>query len=61
MLTGKMPFKGETIEDLHEAIKIGQYLIPAQGISESAKDLLARMLCVDPVERLDTEQIFRHS
>ena len=47
MVTGKMPIKGPTIEDLHDVIKMGDFTFPKSGellLSNEVKDLINHML-----------------
>ena len=46
-----MPFKGKTQELTFEQIKKGDYTIP-EFVSESAKDLITKLLVVSPCARL---------
>lgn len=59
-ITGTMPFKGEEIDELHKAILSGQISFPSH-LTEEAKDLLKRMLKVNPYSRIDVEEIENHS
>lgn len=59
MLTGAFPFSESTVEDLSEKIQLGEYRIP-RFLSESAKDLIARLLIVEPDERYTVENIVAH-
>lgn len=62
MLIGKMPFKGSTISDLHLSITTAAFKIPEQPkISAEAKDLIHKMLTVDPDKRLSSFEVLKHS
>mmetsp|Transcript_6852 Transcript_6852/g.17234 ORF Transcript_6852/g.17234 Transcript_6852/m.17234 type:complete len:909 (-) Transcript_6852:266-2992(-) len=56
MLTGELPFEGETVETLMESIKAGDYIQPT-NISESACRLIGRMLTVDGEKRPTAESV----
>ena len=61
LLTGHMPFKASTIEDLHKKILDGKYEIPAEcKLSPEAIHLVAQMLVLDPRDRISIEGVVRH-
>ena len=47
MLTRKLPFESENLPVLFEQIRTGAYSIP-DYVSEKPKDLIRRMLSIDP-------------
>ncbi|KAG8348734.1 protein kinase [Trypanosoma vivax] len=59
MLTGSFPFDDESITVLFRNIKSANYTVPVD-ISEDARDLLRRMLVVNPLERATIEQVMQH-
>lgn len=54
-----MPFKASSLEDLHALILRGNIRYPVP-ISDDAKDLIERMLVVEPTDRISIPQLFRH-
>ena len=63
-LVGYPPFS-ETGDapPLHEQILKGRYTFPDEfwsGVSESAKDLIRKMMCVDPATRLTIAGVLEH-
>ena len=53
LLFGKPPFEDNTVEQTYENIKNNRYVFPAQiPCSLSAKDLINRILVMDPAKRL---------
>jgi len=59
LLTGHLPFDDENIRNLLLKVKAGHFTMPPQ-LSNEAKDLIWRMLDVDPRTRITMQQIFRH-
>ena len=59
MLCGKFPFHEKHENSLYAAIRTGRYEIP-DSVSESAKELICLMLCVNSEHRGNSEQILRH-
>lgn len=59
MLYGTVPFKGNSMNELHKLIIRGNVTFK-DDISEEARDLLKRLLEWDPNLRLSTDQILRH-
>jgi serine/threonine protein kinase len=59
LLCGTLPFDEENFQRLFQKIKRGLYLQPSY-LSNSSKDLIARMLQTDPVERISIAEIRRH-
>lgn len=64
LLCGYPPFYAETNPDLYRLIVAGVYEFHATewaGISEGAKDLVSKMLVVDPSKRLTMAQVLAHT
>lgn len=59
LLCGSLPFDDENIPNLFRKIKSGTYSIP-HYLSPSAKDLIPKMLEVDPIARITIDEIKRH-
>ncbi|CAI2382573.1 unnamed protein product [Moneuplotes crassus] len=60
MLYGTVPFRAQNMNDLHEMIIKAKYTLKPE-ISEEARDLLKKILEVDPKKRLTIPQILDHS
>ena len=66
VLTGGLPFVGKDRQDLFARIQRGQYAYPAvtpgveQPVSERARDLIARLLKLEPMERYSTRELLQH-
>ncbi|KNC53945.1 CAMK/CAMK1 protein kinase [Thecamonas trahens ATCC 50062] len=63
LLCGFPPFYSENYTELFELIKRGMYEFPTpywDNISEGAKDLVSRLLVVDPSKRISLEDIITH-
>jgi len=59
MLTGYLPFYAKDKRELSRKILCGEWQAP-EWISTAALDLLQRMLCIDPRERILLEEIWKH-
>lgn len=59
MLYGTVPFKAQSMEELHDLILKGKYLLK-EDISVEARDLLRGLLEIDPKKRLTIRNIYRH-
>ncbi|KAF6003191.1 serine threonine-protein kinase [Cyanidiococcus yangmingshanensis] len=59
LLCGSLPFDDESIAALFRRIKSGQYQMPSY-LSPGARDLISKMLVVDPLARITIEQIRKH-
>lgn len=59
MLYGTVPFKAQTMEELHQLILKGKYLLK-EDISVEARDLLRGLLEINPKKRLSCRKILRH-
>ena len=62
LLTGNMPFKAGTIDELHKKIVTGDYTFPDDCcISVNAIDIVQKMLVVDPEQRIDIKGVLNHT
>ncbi len=59
LLCGSLPFDDESIHTLFRKIKHGEYSIPGH-VSDLSRDLIQRMLVVDPLQRISAEDIKVH-
>jgi 5'-AMP-activated protein kinase catalytic alpha subunit len=59
LLTIRLPFDAPNIPDLFRLIKKGSYTVPGH-VSEDAKDLISRMLAIDPKDRISIAEIKQH-
>ena len=59
LLCGSLPFDDENIRSLFRKIKSGIYTIPPH-VSDGARDLISKMLIVDPLKRISIQQIMAH-
>lgn len=59
MLAGYLPFDDQNMNALFNKIERGEYRM-ARHFSDSAKDLIGKMLTVDPTHRITIEQIISH-
>ncbi|KAJ3433777.1 protein kinase [Anaeramoeba flamelloides] len=59
LLVGDLPFKNKNPQLLMKQILSGQYYVP-NFISEEAKDLISRMITLNPTERITIEEIQMH-
>jgi serine/threonine protein kinase len=58
---GNVPFIGKTRDEVWDKIKLGQYSFPSGcNISDSGKDLIQKMLIMDPSKRIAIEEIPSH-
>ncbi|KAI1320253.1 hypothetical protein EDD11_001468 [Mortierella claussenii] len=60
LLTGHLPFDDENIRQLLGKVKAGKFYMP-QDISEGARDLISRMLTVNPKRRITMQGVMAHS
>lgn len=59
LLTGHLPFNDDSIKKLLLKVQSGKYQMP-QSLSGEARDLIAKILVVNPARRLTTEEILAH-
>ncbi|EQC38348.1 CAMK/CAMKL/AMPK protein kinase [Saprolegnia diclina VS20] len=59
LLCGALPFDDESIPNLFKKIRGGMYSLPSH-LSEHARDLIPRMLVVDPMKRITIPEIRQH-
>ncbi|KAL3343166.1 hypothetical protein AABB24_026957 [Solanum stoloniferum] len=59
LLCGTLPFDDENIPNLFKKIKSGVYTLPSH-LSPLARDLIPRMLIVDPMKRISIPDIRQH-
>ena len=59
MIYGIVPFKANNMAELHKLILKGKYVLKSSG-SEDVRDLLKKMLEVDPKKRWNIPQILCH-
>lgn len=59
LLCGSLPFDDENIPNLFKKIKGGIYTLPSH-LSPGARDLIPRMLLVDPLKRITIPEIRQH-
>ena len=60
LLTGRLPFDDENLHVLLAKVKEGKYEIP-QFLDEEVKDLISRMLTLNPKGRITLKDIKNHS
>lgn len=60
MLVGKAPFETNRVEKTYERISRADFDFPDYFKDSSAKDLLRKILVVDPSKRFTFEQILSH-
>jgi serine/threonine protein kinase len=59
MVCGTVPFKADTMDELHEKIQLGKFKYRGKVTSE-CQNLLERMIEVDPSKRISLPQILAH-
>lgn len=60
LLCGTLPFDDESIPNLFKKIKSGMYSLPSH-LSQSARELILRMLVVDPIKRITIAEVRQHA
>nr|Q02723.1 RecName: Full=Carbon catabolite-derepressing protein kinase [Secale cereale]AAA33921.1 RKIN1 [Secale cereale] len=60
LLCGAVPFDDDNIPNLFKKIKGGTYILPIY-LSDLVRDLISRMLIVDPMKRITIGEIRKHS
>lgn len=60
LLCGTLPFDDESIPNLFKKIKSGMYSLPSH-LSQLSRDLILRMLVVDPMKRITMLDIRNHA
>ena len=60
IVTGNMPFKANSIDSLQKKILKGKFDFGDSEISEECRDLVKKMLVVDPFKRIGIEEILEH-
>ena len=60
MVQGTVPFKAHNITDLHKMILKGEFEFPVESVSPEVKDLIKKMLVLDPALRISIPQMLNH-
>lgn len=66
MVFGEQPFRGNTVRELYYNIKKGVYSLPKGDtsanslVSDACKDLISKMLTVDPKKRISAGECLKH-
>lgn len=60
MVTGRLPFDDDNIQRLLQKVQMGQYHLPSD-LPKDLRDLIRRMLTVDPDQRITLEGIKAHA
>lgn len=61
LFTGTVPFTHASIMGLYNVIRTQPVSFPAKpSVSPAMKDLIAKMLCKDPVRRISLPQVMQH-
>ena len=59
MLCGKIPFKASNIDELHQVILSCKLEISVE-LSEQARDLMRKMIVLNPYDRISLDNVLRH-
>lgn len=61
LVTGRPPFPGRGTKEIFMKIRTGKFTFPADvALSEGVRDLITRMLVMDPTKRLSAVDALRH-
>jgi len=60
LLFGKPPFETHTLKDTYHKIRRGDYCLPNTRVSPAARNLITKMLTVDPSLRPTAKQVLNH-
>lgn len=61
LLIGRPPFQSSDLKETFRRVKKAQYTIPSLGnISLAAKDLIQRLIVLDPLQRISLEKVKKH-
>lgn len=60
MLVGSLPFEDNNYDSLYKKIVSGKFNLP-DYLSKSSRDLIKKILCIDPDKRIKIEEIKCHS
>ena len=52
MLNGTVPFKAQTLEELHALILKGEFVFAQPNLTEDAKNVIKGMIELEPTKRL---------
>ncbi|CEP21273.1 GIN4 [Cyberlindnera jadinii] len=59
LLTGRLPFDDENIRSLLLKVQSGVFEMPTE-LSKEAQDLISKMLCINPDNRIKTHKVLEH-
>lgn len=59
LLTGHLPFNDDNIKKLLLKVQSGKYQMPS-SLSPEARDLISKILVIDPEKRITTQEILKH-
>ena len=59
LLTGHLPFNDDNIKKLLLKVQSGKYQMPS-NLSSEARDLISKILVIDPEKRITTQEILKH-
>ena len=61
LLTGEFPFMGKNNDELKKNIHLGRFMYPKNTeLTDDCKDLIQKMLIVDPSERITIPEALNH-